>query len=230
MQMLMWSCGIALSTFYSTCPLFSLSTSVCICLCLHLCITVIYLSISLEVTGSVFLFVLFSFNFSFDSSFLLEPLHFPNLFPISWILFSTISPPSTWRKIGRATYTLFYIWQAVWPQPIHKPLAFQIAPLSKRIRVPFYLLPWGSMRRIVWDGNSNANGCHCWDFLFIRYLISITSLIPKIFYLEGLYCYIPPFYQRGDWDTTWSYGLSKIAEKNLYSNLCLCHGICIKFW
>ena len=59
MQMSMWSCGIALSTFYSTCPLFSLSTSVCICLCLHLCITVIYLSISLEVTGSVFLFLLF---------------------------------------------------------------------------------------------------------------------------------------------------------------------------
>ena len=25
--------------------------------------------------------------------------------------------------------TLFYIWQAVWPQPIQTPLAFQIAPL-----------------------------------------------------------------------------------------------------
>ena len=53
---------------------------------------------------------------------------------------------------------------------------------------PFYLLPWGSLRRNEWDGNSNANGCHCWDFLFIRYFISITSLIPKIFYLEGLHC------------------------------------------
>ena len=83
MQMSMWSHGIALSTFYLTCPLFSLSTSVCICLCLHLCITVIYLSISLEVTGSVFLSVLFSFNFSFDTSFLLKPLSFL----ISWILF-----------------------------------------------------------------------------------------------------------------------------------------------
>ena len=90
MQMLMWSCGIALSTFYSTCPLFSLSTSVCICLCLHLCITVIYLSISLEVTGSVFLFVLFSFNFSFDSYFLLKPLNFPYLIPIYWILLSIL--------------------------------------------------------------------------------------------------------------------------------------------
>ena len=49
------------STFYSTCPLCSLSTSVSICLCLHLCITVIYLSISLEVSVSVFLSMLFSF-------------------------------------------------------------------------------------------------------------------------------------------------------------------------
>ena len=99
MQMSMWSCGIALSTFYSTCPLLSLSTSMCICLCLHLCITVTYLSISLEVTWSVFLFVLFAFNFSFDLSFLLKPLDFHYLFPISWILLSTLSSLTTWRKI-----------------------------------------------------------------------------------------------------------------------------------
>ena len=60
---------------------------------------------------------------------LLKPSHCPKFFPVSWILFSTISSLSTWRKIGRATYTLFYIWQAVWPQPILKPLAFQIPPL-----------------------------------------------------------------------------------------------------
>ena len=78
---------------------FPLSTSLCICLCLHLCITVIYLSNSLEGTGSVFLSVLFSFNFSFDTSFLLKPLNFPYLFPISWILLSTLSSLSTWRKI-----------------------------------------------------------------------------------------------------------------------------------
>ena len=84
MQMKVWSCGIALfyllfSMFYLAC---SLSTSVCTCLCLHLCIIIIYLFISLE-GSDVFLSVLFSFNCSFDSSFLLEPLHFPNLFPIS---------------------------------------------------------------------------------------------------------------------------------------------------
>ena len=59
MQMLMWTCGIALFYMLFNCPLFALSVSVCTCLGLHLCITVIYLSISLEVTGSVFLFLLF---------------------------------------------------------------------------------------------------------------------------------------------------------------------------
>ena len=62
------------------------------------------------------------------------------------------------------------------------------------------------------------------------HFIYITSLIPKISYLECLYCYILPFYWRGDWDITWSYGLPKIAEQNQYWNLCLCHSICRKFW
>ena len=93
--------------FYSTCPLCSLSTSVCICLCMILCITIIYLAISLEVSVNIFLSVLFSFNFSFDSSFLLEPLHFPNLFPISWILLSTPSYLSTWRMIHCFIYSLY---------------------------------------------------------------------------------------------------------------------------
>ena len=142
-------------------------------------------------------------------------------------------------------------------------LHFKLLPCKRGRAPPFYLLPWDSMRRNELDGNSNANGCHCWDwkipwrrkwqctpvFLLgkshgLRSLVGyspcglrsrtrlhfhfrfiyITSLIPKISYLEGLYCYIPLFYQRGDWDTTWSYGLPKIAEQNLYSNLCLCHG------
>ena len=113
MQMSMWSCGITLFTIYSTCPLFSLPTSVCICLCLHLCITVIYLSISLEVTRSVFLFVLFSFNFSFHSFFLLKPLNFPYLFPISWILLSTLFSLLTLRKIHCFIYTVLYLTSSV---------------------------------------------------------------------------------------------------------------------
>ena len=62
-------------------------------------------------------------------------------------------------------------------------LHFKFFPCKRGQESPFYILPWASMRRIQWNGNSNASGCHCWDFLFIRYLISITSLIPKIFYL-----------------------------------------------
>ena len=38
-------------------------------------------------------------SFSFDSSFLLKPLDFPYLFPISWILLSTLSSLTTWRMI-----------------------------------------------------------------------------------------------------------------------------------
>ena len=56
-----------------------------------------------KVSVSVFLSVVFSFNFS------LNFLHFLNFSPISWFLLSTLSSLSTWRKIGRANYTLFYI-------------------------------------------------------------------------------------------------------------------------
>ena len=256
MQMLMWPCGIALSTFYSTHPLFSLSTSVCICLCLHLCITVIYLTISLEITGSVFFFVLFAFNFSLDSSFLLKLLNFPYLLPISWILPLTLSSLSTWTKIHCFIYTVLYLTSSV-TTANSETSCISNCSLVKEDEPPFYLLPWDSLRRNEWDGNSNTNGCHCWDWkipwrgkwqsspvfspgkshgwrslvgyspcghkesdttkwLHFHFL-SITSLIPKISYLEGLYCYILPFYQRGYWDTTWSYGSPKIAEQNLYS-------------
>ena len=193
----------------------------CICLCLHLCITVIYLSISLEVTGSLFLFVLFAFKCSFDSYFLVKPLNFRYFFPISWILLSTLSSLSTWRKIH-----CFISDKQCDHSQLRNLLHFKLLPC----KIEWVLLPWGPLRRNEWDGNNNANGCHCWHFLFIRYLISITSLIPKIFYLEGLHHYIPPFYWRGDWNPTCLYGLPKITEKKLYSNLCLCHGICIKFW
>ena len=222
MQMLIWSCGIAL--FCILFNMFSLSISVCICLCQHLCITVIYFSISLEVTGCVFLYVLFAFNFSFDSSFLLKPLNFPYLFPIFGLFFQL---SLLIQLVER--YTVLYLISSVTIANSETSCISNFS-LVKENESPFYLLSWGSLRRNEWDGNSNANGCHCWDFLFIRYLISITSHIPKIFYLEGLYCYIPPFCRRGDWDTTWSYGLPKMAEKNLYSNLCLCHGIWIKLW
>ena len=58
-------------------------------------------------------------------------------------------------------------------------LNFRFLPCKRGQESPFYLLPWASMRRIQWDGNSSTSGCHCWDFLLIRHLISITSLSPR---------------------------------------------------
>ena len=59
-------------------------------------------------------------------------------------------------------------------------LNFRFLPHKIRIRIPFYnLLPWSSLRTVQWDGNSNTNSCHCWDSLYIRYIISITSLISQ---------------------------------------------------
>ena len=149
MQMLVWSCGIALSTFYSTHPLFPLSTSVCICLCLHLGITVIYLSISLEVTGSVFFFVLFAFNFSFDSSFLLKLLNFPYLLPISWILPLTLSSLSTWTKIHCFIYTVLYLTSSV-TTANSETSCISNCSLVKEDKSP----PSTSFLDILWEGMS----------------------------------------------------------------------------
>ena len=134
-----------------------------------------------------------------------------------------------WERLGELVIHCFISDKQCDHSQFTSLLNFKFLPCKRGQESPFYLFPWASMRRIQWDGNSSASGCHCWDFLFIRYLISITSLIPKISYSEGLYCYIPPFYWRGDWDPTGSYGLPNTTEQNLYSNLHLCHGICIKF-
>ena len=39
-------------------------------------------------------------------------------------------------------------------------LHFKFFPCKRGQESPFYILPWASMRRIQWDGNSNASGCH----------------------------------------------------------------------
>ena len=99
MQMSMWSCGITL--FYI---LFNTSS-----------FSPVYFSVYMPMSASRYCCHLFlhlfgshwecislsvvSFNFSFDLSFLLKPLDFPYLFPISWILLSTLSSLTTWRKI-----------------------------------------------------------------------------------------------------------------------------------
>ena len=221
MQMLMWTCGIALFYMLFNCPLFALSVSVCTCLGLHLCITVIYLSISLEVTGSLFLFVLFAFNFSFDSYFLVKPLNFPYLFPISWILLSTLSSISTWRKIH-----CFISDKQCDHSQLRNLLHFNFLPCKREQESSFL--------EVLWEGMSGMATAMLMAVIVETSYLSGT-LYPSLHYphdilfggFESLYS---PFYWRGDWDSTWSYGLPNIAENNLYSNLCLCHCICIKFW
>ena len=124
------SCVIALFYILFNMSSLSLSTSVCICLCLHLCITIIYLSISLEVSVSVFLSVLFYFNFSLDSSFLLGPLNFSNLFPLSWILLSTLSSLSTWRNIHCFLFSFIYDKQCDHDQ-LSNLLHFKLLPCKR---------------------------------------------------------------------------------------------------
>ena len=167
----------------------------CICLCLHLCITVIYLSIPLEVSVSGFLSVVFSFNF----------LHFLNLFPISWILLSTLFSFNLEKHWESYLYTVLYLTSSV-TTANSQTSCISNSSLVKEDRNPPLPPSLSFYEKDTGDGNSNANGCHCSEFLFIRYLISITLLIPNIFYLEGLNHYIPSFYRRGEWDPTWSYG------------------------
>ena len=95
----MWSCGIAL--FYI---LFNMSSFFPVNFSVYMprSASMYHCHLSLHLFGShwecISLSVV-SFNFSFDLSFLLKPLDFPYLFPISWILLSTLSSLTTWRKI-----------------------------------------------------------------------------------------------------------------------------------
>ena len=128
MQMSMWSCGIA--RFYI---LFNMSSffPVYFSVYMPMSASLYHCHLSLHIFGShwkcMSLCVIF-FYFSFDSSFLFQPLSFPYLFPIFWILLSTLSSLSTWRKIHCFIYTVLCQTSSV-NRSTQKPLAFQIAPL-----------------------------------------------------------------------------------------------------
>ena len=84
-----------------------------------------------------------------------------------------------WERLGRLLIHCFISDKQCDHSQFTSLLNFKFLPCKRGQEPPFYLLPWASMRRIQWDGNSSASGCHCWDFLFIRHLISITSLSPR---------------------------------------------------
>lgn len=135
MQMYVWSCWVAFSTFYSRCPLCSLSTSVCMCPRLHLYLSLIYLfiylflhlfDISVHVDLSVFFPFLFSIlTLSCFSSLLISLICSP-------LLDSSLTPLFCFNSeewLGRLHLDCFYLKQAKWSQSLHKLAAFQISPL-----------------------------------------------------------------------------------------------------
>ena len=190
----------------------------CISLCLHLCITVIYLSIPLEVSVSGFLSVVFSFNF----------LHFLNLFPISWILLSTLFSFNLEKHWESYLYTVLYLTSSV-TTANSQTSCISNSSLVKEDRNPPLppSLSFYEKDTVGWQQQCQWLSLLRLPIYQVPYIHHFT--IPRISYLEGLNRYIPPFYQRGHWDPTWSYGLPNITEQNLYSNLCISHRICIKF-
>ena len=106
---------------------------------------------------------------------------------------------------------------------------FKFLPCLKRMMNPFYFPPLASLRRVQWDDHSNGNGCHCWDFLYIRCITSIISLNIQAI-LCGGWCWWGFFYctflPTGKLSFQWSYALPKITQQNLCSDLGLCRGHC----
>ena len=113
MQMSMWSCGIA--HFYI---LFNMSSffPVYFSVYMPMSASLYHCHLSLHIFGShwkcMSLCVIF-FYFSFDSSFLFQPLSFPYLFPIFWILLSTLSSLSTWRNTHCFINSVLYLTSSV---------------------------------------------------------------------------------------------------------------------
>ena len=198
----------------------------CVCLFLHLCITIVYLSTPLEISVSVFLSVVFLFTFllilyiSWTCS--LSPGFFSNS------LFS-FNLEKDWESY---LYSVLYLTSSVTTANSQTSCISNSSLVKEDRNPPSTFLP-----ELLWEGYSGMATAMLVSLLrlpiyqapYIHHYIH-HFLIPKICYLEGLNHYIPPFYWKGDWDPTLSYVLPKIAEQNLNSNLCLCHGIYIKFW
>ena len=71
------------------------------------------------------------------------------------------------------------------------------------------LTPSQSLRKIQWDGHSK--GFHCWDFLYNRYITSITLLnMQNILHWEWGLLH-STFLSKGNRDSKWSYGLLMIT-------------------
>ena len=127
----------------------------------------------------------FSVLFSFSFSILMLPCFFILLISLICFLSPGFFPqPSVpfllGERLGELLLCCFISDKQCDHSQVINSLNFRFLPHKIRIRIPFYnLLPWSSLRTVQWDGNSNTNSCHCWDSLYIRYIISITSLISQ---------------------------------------------------
>ena len=82
---------------------------------------------------------------------------------------------------------------------VSNSLHFKFLPCLKRMIVPFYLPPRASLRKIQWDDHSNGNGCHCWDFLYTKCIISIISLNTQDILYERHWLLHSTFLLTGRW-------------------------------
>ena len=142
--------------------------------------------LSLHLFGSPcecrFLRVVFS---SFNFSVLTHPCFFSLLISLICFLssgfFSQPSVPFLFgERLGELLLHCFTSEKQCEHSQVTNSLNFRFFPHKIRIMIPFYNLPpWSSLRTIQWDGNRNINSCHCWDSLYIRYIISSLHLCPK---------------------------------------------------
>lgn len=84
--------------------------------------------------------------------------------------------------------------------------------------IPFLPPSEASMGRAQWGGNSNAKWiCHCLRLPIYQALYIHLLLIPKISYLKRVWLITFHHYcWRGEWDHTWSYGLSTLQKDRIF--------------
>ena len=92
-----------------------------------------------------------SFHFSFNF------IHFLNVFPVSWILFQLSLLFQSGGRLGELLIQCFISDKQCDHSQSTNLLHFKFLPFKRGYESPFYLLTWASMRRIQWDGNSNAS-------------------------------------------------------------------------
>ena len=173
---------------------------------------------------SVFLSVVFSFNFSCNF------LHFLNLCPISWILPLTLLLFQLGERWGELFIHCF-ISDNQCDHSHSQASCISNSSLVKEDRNP----PSTFFPELLWQGYSGVATAMLVVVIVETSYLSGT-LYPSLplstrYHIWRVWIIIFHHYTKGETerDHTWLHGLPKVTEENLYSNLCICHGLCIKF-